>query len=790
MLIAMREDGKKVLPKIRGKRPGKACGKSFIAADRKCRSHYTNGKLNEAGKAAAQGLANKVRDRKGMKPIAPPMSVRERREALRRKYGKPGDSGSRMETIARREEKRGMVGRGNDEPTIQARAAKKQAIVDKAMERLGADKPKKAYLQTPFEYLKTKVPNIEQLQANPYDSKRAITLTGKYNNEHREKVEKALAKGVEVPSEVVAEHRLTLRNRISKGFFALPSNLQGKYQGLEPSTSLDQKIKPDNLKTAEDRAAFAKQEAAHQKAQGNMSGAKAWQEQEKLARRSALSRDMQKQKQSQQSLLGVTEHASDMPLFTDIDKAPLRMSTLIPPRAKTIRGRTIDSADERRSDADTGGYKVCGRGWQGVKGSCRRAKKGTGLKASRKQSAIELANRVKAEKLAQRGHQATADLKKKTQEAIAKRKAQSVPKGVTDVDPKALNFDPKRFQYKLIHGGETGSSGSLKGVRRWDENLAGVMQVWRDPKDGKDYVVNGHNRVGKAIELGAESVSVRYLNVPSAKEARSIGALTNIAEGRGNALDAAKFFRDSGLTREELDAKGIPMREKIATDGIALSRLAPHLFDKVVSGDIPSERAVLIGDRIKSHDDQSKLVDLIDRETKKGRKITNDVIRELADTVSSAPKHQETQFSLFGASESSRNLALEKAEIMADVRKRLSRDKKLFGLVSKSKAASELERGGNQIDKARSRDIADQSSQTLAIFDQLKNQSGVVSAAINRATERIANGENKKQVNDELYKALLSDIPDALGIRKTASAGPSEASVSRRRKLQAVANAA
>jgi hypothetical protein len=59
-------DAKKVLPKISGKRPGKKCKGSYIAVDKKCNDHYTNGKLNEKGKASAQELAGKVRDRKGL----------------------------------------------------------------------------------------------------------------------------------------------------------------------------------------------------------------------------------------------------------------------------------------------------------------------------------------------------------------------------------------------------------------------------------------------------------------------------------------------------------------------------------------------------------------------------------------------------------------------------------------------------------------------------------------------------------------------------------------------------
>jgi hypothetical protein len=62
-------DTKKVLTKIAGKRTGKKCKGAYIAADKKCNDHYTNGKLNEKGKSAAQELAGKVRARKGMKPV-------------------------------------------------------------------------------------------------------------------------------------------------------------------------------------------------------------------------------------------------------------------------------------------------------------------------------------------------------------------------------------------------------------------------------------------------------------------------------------------------------------------------------------------------------------------------------------------------------------------------------------------------------------------------------------------------------------------------------------------------
>jgi hypothetical protein len=331
---------------------------------------------------------------------------------------------------------------------------------------------------------------------------------------------------------------------------------------------------------------------------------------------------------------------------------------------------------------------------------------------------------------------------------------------VLDVPISDLNFDPTRFQYKLVHGA-TGSSGSLAGVRKFDKNLAGVVQVWQDPADGKTYVINGHNRATLAKNLGESDITVRYIDAKNAGEARAIGAMTNIAEGRGNALDSAKFFRDTGLTKQDLEAKGIPFAEKIATDGLALSTLEPSLFNKVVKGDIPQERAIVIGKAGLDHTDQKALVDLVDAQAKRGRKITNDVLGELADTVKSSSQKSETQFDLFGSSEVTQSLAIEKATLQAKIKERLGREKRIFGTVSKSKAAQDLTRGGNIIDRERSSNIAQEAGSALGKFDKLKNYKGPIADLLNEAAARLANGENPKKVQDDTYERLLRELPNA-----------------------------
>lgn len=353
---------------------------------------------------------------------------------------------------------------------------------------------------------------------------------------------------------------------------------------------------------------------------------------------------------------------------------------------------------------------------------------------------------------------------------------QVLPSGIAEVQVDKLNLDPKRFQYKIV-AGSSGATGSLTGVKKWDSNLAGIVQAWRDPNDGNVYVVNGHNRANLAKQLGVKNITARFLQVKTPEEARAIGAMTNIAEGRGNALDSAKFFRDSGLTRSDLEKKGIPMKEKVAEDGLALSALNDGLFDKVIQGDIPTDRAIVIGATIKDKKQQSELVDLIDKQEKRGKRVNTDTIKELADMVSSAPKQQDEQGGLLGMlgyAPGQRSLAIEKAELQSDIKKRLSREKRLFGTVGKSRAAKDLKKAGNVIDIEQSREVSESADLALRVFDQEKNYTGQVSDALNRAAGRIGSGENSKKVKDEIYEEVLAELQKTQSRRKKSGTGSSQ----------------
>ena len=160
-----------------------------------------------------------------------------------------------------------------------------------------------------------------------------------------------------------------------------------------------------------------------------------------------------------------------------------------------------------------------------------------------------------------------------------------------------LQTDPERFQYKL-GAGQGGQTGSLSGAPAFNQDLAGVVHAWTDPADGLHYVVNGHNRHALAVRSGQAGLDTRFLDAPTAEEARTQGALINIAEGQGTAIDAAKLFRDQSISPEELAAQGIAVKGEKARQGMALANLAPPLFGQVVRGELPVERAALIGEKL------------------------------------------------------------------------------------------------------------------------------------------------------------------------------------------------
>ena len=113
-------------------------------------------------------------------------------------------------------------------------------------------------------------------------------------------------------------------------------------------------IKSEDVKTAEQRAAYAEQEAKRQRSQGNDANATAWEKEASQARKTAIGRDVKKRSQSQTNLFGVTEHATDMPLFA---QTPQKLTDINGKKAtdKLTTPLTTPQSDVKKAAAN--GYK-------------------------------------------------------------------------------------------------------------------------------------------------------------------------------------------------------------------------------------------------------------------------------------------------------------------------------------------------------------------------------------------------------------------------------------------------
>lgn len=346
-----------------------------------------------------------------------------------------------------------------------------------------------------------------------------------------------------------------------------------------------------------------------------------------------------------------------------------------------------------------------------------------------------------------------------------------MPGTVGRIPTQDVHLDPARFQYKLLTDAQ-GVSTLLKEQDKFKPELASVISVWHDPADGKTYVVNGHHRLELARRTGHRDVNVFHIEAANEKQARATGALQNIAEGRGTPVDAAKFFRDSSMTAEELKGSGVSMGEATARDGLALSKLDGPLFDRVVAGDLRVGRAVAVGAATSDPAEQKAILDLVDRRERGGGRVSDETLAELARMVQNSGKTTETTASLFGEQEITRSLALEKAELSAYVRQQLARDKRLFGYIADKGRATQIEgREAGKIDVERSRAISSEAQQAEEVYNKLSSRAGPVADALEAGARRLAEGENQNGVKQETYAAARQAVSEALRGGQAGGAG-------------------
>ena len=336
------------------------------------------------------------------------------------------------------------------------------------------------------------------------------------------------------------------------------------------------------------------------------------------------------------------------------------------------------------------------------------------------------------------------------------------PGQVGTVPVSDLTFDPKRFQYKSGTN-EQGVTSQFVGSR-FNPELAGVVSVWRDPADGKLYTINGHHRAELAIRSGEQNLNVRHIVAKSAEEARTNGAIQNIADGRGTATDAGKLFRDTGMKPEDLEKKGIALTEGKISDGMALANLDKFLFDKVATGEVSEQRGIAIGEATSDPAQQEAIYKLIEKQENRGRKVTNDTVAELARFVSQSGNKTIEQGGLFGPRNEIHSLALEKAEISAYIKQQIAKEKRAFAAVATPERAEQLSRvEGQQIQAEKNKEISDAAAQAEELYNRLSSRAGPINGILEKAARDQASGNYRPEdIRKIAYQSVRGELQKAL----------------------------
>lgn len=340
---------------------------------------------------------------------------------------------------------------------------------------------------------------------------------------------------------------------------------------------------------------------------------------------------------------------------------------------------------------------------------------------------------------------------------------------VFTVHPASLHADPDRFQYKVSGIKSGGVTDELKGTSTYNPELGGTLLVWRDPVDGRDYVVNGHHRFELAQRTGAGKVNVRYIDAGSAKEARARGALANIAEGRGTATDAAKYLRDSGQDIDHLKRAGISMSGRVAADAAVLKNLGDESFDRLAKGELSEGQAVAVARHLNDPAAQKALfTKLADRE-EEGKDWSPREIETAAKKMARAGSVTQKGADLFGEFENEQSTFDQEVELEAAVGKALQQQVNDFTAVANTGRAERVKGAGNVLATEENKKRREQAVALAADFDRESGLKSSTSEAIRKAAAELATAKTRKE-RDGIKQRTLETVRGILGGQRSTQA--------------------
>ena len=265
----------------------------------------------------------------------------------------------------------------------------------------------------------------------------------------------------------------------------------------------------------------------------------------------------------------------------------------------------------------------------------------------------------------------------------------------TYIDPDTIFVDAKSFQFKG-GGDEFGVTERLEGVTEWDPVKSNVAILY-ETKEGKLFVVDGHQRIGLAKRLkalGQKDIKIlSYIRKESdgftMKEVRAEAAAKNIAEGTGTLADVARVFRDDPRV-----VLNMPPRSKLVQMAKGLQNLSNEVYMAAEKGNITKlEYASIIGQYIDNPADQMAVLKLLQQTKPQNMTQAESIVAQ----AKSIGFEESVQGGLFGDEVVADNAFLSRARILDSTLKYLRGQKSVFKTLVDD--ASVIEQYGNSLNK-------------------------------------------------------------------------------------------
>lgn len=312
-------------------------------------------------------------------------------------------------------------------------------------------------------------------------------------------------------------------------------------------------------------------------------------------------------------------------------------------------------------------------------------------------------------------------------------------------DPTKIEADPKRFQFRE-GGDEFGVTGVLASVTQWRRERANQIIVWRD-KSGKDFVVDGHQRLGLAKKLLAEGretdiqipgVLLREEDGIDAEKAMEIASLKNIAEGTASPIDAAKVIRAAGP--EAL--QDLPISRDAVRSAVDLSKLSLDAWRMVVNDVVPAMYAKYVGRYIDTNDTdrQTAAMNALAKANVANQDEAAILVRRVAE-AELAKAEAGAQGSMFEDLDTPDSTVMEEVRIVSRAVQIVGRDKNLFSRVMRN--AERLEQAGTEIDRVAAQNVISAADQLKTEIEKLAFRSGAVRDVLTRIARELHDGSIK-----------------------------------------------